>query len=77
MLSNGEGGFSVWGRQVPADVSLKQGYLPLGLAHEVGLKRDIAEGEGIKWADVTYDVGADAVKVRREMEAMFARPNVR
>jgi predicted homoserine dehydrogenase-like protein len=74
---DGEGGFLVWGKQVPADVSLKQGYLPLGLAHNVALKRDIAEGECIKWADVAYDAGADAVKVRREMEAMFARPNVR
>jgi predicted homoserine dehydrogenase-like protein len=74
---DGEGGFLVWGKQVPADVSLKQGYLPLGLAHNVALKRDIAEGECVKWADVAYDAGADAVKVRREMEAMFARPNVR
>jgi predicted homoserine dehydrogenase-like protein len=74
---DGEGGFSVWGKQAPADVSLKEGYLPLGLAHNVALKRDIAEGEAIKWADVAYDATADAVKVRREMEAMFARPNVR
>ncbi len=76
-ILDGEGGFSVWGKQAPADVSLKEGYLPLGLAHNVALKRDIAEGEAIKWADVAYDAGADAVKVRREMEAMFARPNVR
>jgi predicted homoserine dehydrogenase-like protein len=74
---DGEGGFLVWGKQVPADVSLKQGYLPLGLAHNVALKRDIAEGECVKWTDVAYDADADAVKVRREMEAMFARPNVR
>jgi predicted homoserine dehydrogenase-like protein len=73
---DGEGGFLVWGKQVPADVSLKQGYLPLGLAHNVALKRDIAEGECVKWSDVTYDAGADAVQVRREMEAMFGRPNV-
>jgi predicted homoserine dehydrogenase-like protein len=43
----------------------------------VALKRDIAEGECVKWTDVAYDAGADAVKVRREMEAMFAQPNVR
>ena len=74
---DGEGGFSVWGKQVPADVSLREGYLPLGLAHDVKLNRDIAEGQPLKWSDVAYDAGADAVKVRREMEAMFARPNVR
>ena len=74
---DGEGGFSVWGKQVPADVSLKEGYLPLGLAHDVRLNCDIAEGQALKWSDVAYDAAADAVKVRREMEAMFARPNVR
>ena len=29
--------------------------LPLGLAHNVKLKRDIAEGGALKWADVAYD----------------------
>jgi predicted homoserine dehydrogenase-like protein len=73
---DGEGGFTVWGRQTPADVSLKQGYLPLGLAHEVKLKTDIAEGQPLKWDDVVFDPSAHAVKIRREMEAMFGRPNV-
>src|SRR5262245_53773985 len=76
-MLDGEGGFTVWGRQVPADVSLERGYLPLGLAHNVKLTRDIGEGEPLRWADVAYDKDAQAVKVRREMEAMFARPNVR
>ena len=49
---DGEGGFCVWGKQTPADVSLDQGYFPLGLAQNVKLKRDIAEGERLKWADV-------------------------
>ena len=72
---DGEGGFTVWGKQVPADVSLAEGYLPLGLAHDVTLNRDIAEGQPLRWSDVAFDAGAPAVKVRREMEAMFARPN--
>src|SRR2546429_713486 len=41
---DGEGGFCVWGKQIPAARSLAQGLLPLGLAHQVKLKRDIAEG---------------------------------
>jgi predicted homoserine dehydrogenase-like protein len=73
---DGEGGFTVWGRQTPADVSLKQGYLPLGLAHEVKLKGDIAEGQALKWSDVAYDADTHAVKIRREMEAMFGRPYI-
>jgi predicted homoserine dehydrogenase-like protein len=76
-MLDGEGGFTVWGKQVPADVSLKEGYLPLGLAHSVKLKADVAEGQPLRWSDVAFDATAQAVKVRREMEAMFARPNTR
>ena len=76
-LLDGEGGFTVWGRQVPADVSLREGYLPLGLASDVKLVRDIAEGQPLRWSDVVLDATAQAVQVRREMEAMFARPNAR
>jgi predicted homoserine dehydrogenase-like protein len=76
-MLDGEGGFCVWGRQMPADVSLAQGCLPLGLAHQVKLTRDIAEGQALKWSDVEIDAGSHAVKVRREMEAMFGRPNIR
>ena len=73
---DGEGGFCVWGKQTPADVSLDQGYFPLGLAQNVKLKRDIAEGERLKWSDVEYDPNDFAVRVRREMEAAFGRRNV-
>src|SRR5438105_1805163 len=73
---DGEGGFCVWGKQIPAARSLAQGLLPRGLAHQVKLKRDIAEGECLRWSDVAYDENDFAVKVRREMEAAFGRPNV-
>ncbi len=75
-MLDGEGGFCVWGKQTPAEVSLKHELLPLGLAHNVKLKRDIAQGEALKWADVAYDANDSAVKVRREMEAAFGRRNV-
>jgi predicted homoserine dehydrogenase-like protein len=75
-MLDGEGGFCVWGKQTPAEVSLRDELLPLGLAHDVKLKRDIAEGNAIKWADVVYDPNDAAVKVRREMEAAFGRRNV-
>jgi len=73
---DGEGGFLVWGKQTPADVSLAQGCLPLGLASDVKLVRDVAAGQPLKWSDVAFDAGLEAVKVRREMEAAFARPNL-
>jgi len=75
-MLDGEGGFCVWGKQTPADVSLRDELLPLGLAHNVKLKRDIAEGGALKWGDVAYDPADPAVKVRREMEAAFGRRNV-
>jgi len=74
-ILDGEGGFCVWGKQTPADVSLERGLLPLGLAHDVKLKRDIPEGGALAWADVEVDASDVAVKVRREMEAAFGRPN--
>ena len=72
-MLDGEGGFCVWGKQTPATQSLKEGYLPLGLAHNVKLKRDIATGERLKWSDVAYDPKDLAVTVRREMEETFRR----
>ncbi|HEX5213736.1 MAG TPA: Gfo/Idh/MocA family oxidoreductase [Pseudolabrys sp.] len=74
-MLDGEGGFCVWGKQTPAGISLRDELLPLGLAHNVKLKRAIAEGEALKWTDVAYDPNDSAVKVRREMEAAFGRRN--
>jgi predicted homoserine dehydrogenase-like protein len=73
---DGEGGFCVWGKQTPAARSLAEGYLPLGLAQNVTLQRDIAEGERLRWSDVEFDPNNIAVRVRRKMEGVFARANV-
>jgi predicted homoserine dehydrogenase-like protein len=70
-MLDGEGGATVWGKQTPAKTSLKEGYLPLGLAHKVALNRDIAAGERLRWSDVHYDAADTAVRFRREMEAVF------
>jgi predicted homoserine dehydrogenase-like protein len=71
---DGEGGFCVYGTQIPAECSLAKGNLPLGLAQHVTLKREVAEGERLKWSDVHYDADAVAVRVRREMEAGARQP---
>ena len=72
-ILDGEGGFCVWGKQTPADVSLAGGLLPLGLAHDVKLLRDIPAGSALTWSDVASDPDDIAVKVRREMESAFGR----
>lgn len=70
-MLDGEGGFTVWGKQCPANVSLEKGYLPLGLASHVPLTRDVAEGQILTWDDVRIDPADTAYKIRRQMEAMF------
>jgi predicted homoserine dehydrogenase-like protein len=72
-MLDGEGGYTVWGKLVPAERSLAEGALPIGLAHNVALLRDIAVGEIVRWTDVAVSE-TDAVRVRRAMEQRFAAP---
>ena len=67
---DGEGGYTVYGKLVPAARSLAEGALPLGLAHKVKLLNDVPAGAQVRWSDVAIDMDAQAVKVRREAEAM-------
>ena len=71
---DGEGGYTVYGTLMPAAASLAADGLPIGLAHGVTLKRDIAQDEKIRWSDVDIDLTAQAVTIRQEMEAAFAPP---
>src|SRR5436305_2466251 len=70
-LLDGEGGYTVVGRLMPAAEALAQGCLPLGLAHGWKLLRPLAAGQPVRWSDVAVDNNATAVRVRREMEASF------
>jgi len=66
---DGEGGYTVVGRLMPAAESLAQGCLPLGLAHGWKLLKPVAAGQPLRWSDVAFDAEVAAVKLRREMEA--------
>jgi len=70
-LLDGEGGFTVWGKLMPASESVAIGGLPIGLAHGVKLKRQIAAGEVIRWTDVDFNASDPTVRFRREMEQAF------
>ena len=70
-MLDGEGGYTVYGKVMPAADSLKMGALPIGLAHHVRLKNDVAAGHAVKWSDIDVDQTKEAVRVRLEMEAMF------
>jgi predicted homoserine dehydrogenase-like protein len=49
---DGEGGYTVWGKLMPAGKSLAADVLPIGLAHRVPLIRDVARGQPVTFADV-------------------------
>jgi predicted homoserine dehydrogenase-like protein len=73
---DGEGGYTVWGRLMPAAASLAAGAVPIGLAHRIRLVRPVAAGATVCWDDVETPaeggIAGAAVAARREMERMFA-----
>ena len=71
-LLDGEGGYTVWGKLLPAATSKKMGGLPLGLAHGVKVVRPVAKGQSLSWDDVSMDTTTHAYKIRREMEAGYS-----
>jgi predicted homoserine dehydrogenase-like protein len=74
---DGEGGYTVWGKLLPADRSVQMGGLPLGLAHGVKLVRPVKKGQSLSWSDVAMDTSTHAYKIRKQMEAMFAEPSLK
>jgi len=66
-MLDGEGGFTVWGKAVPAARSAQDGLLPIGLAHKVPLRRDVGAGQVLRMDDVVLDEQATGVILRRQM----------
>jgi predicted homoserine dehydrogenase-like protein len=73
-ILDGEGGYTVVGRLMPAADSLAQGCLPLGLAHGWKLLRPVGAGQPVRWSDAAIDANSSAVRARREMEQAFGAP---
>jgi predicted homoserine dehydrogenase-like protein len=69
---DGEGGYCVWGRQMPAADSLAIGGLPLGFASGIALRSPKKAGEPLTWQDVEIDERDPVVRLRRAMEKAFA-----
>ncbi|HEX6958490.1 MAG TPA: SAF domain-containing protein [Ferrovibrio sp.] len=72
---DGEGGYTVWGKLMPAADSLRLGGLPIGLAHNVTLRQPVKAGRPVRWSDVAYDATDDAIAFRRRMEQAFMPPD--
>ena len=74
-MLDGEGGYCVYAKLVPAARSLKLGALPIGLAHHVKLVRNVAAGEFVDRGRRCLDESSQAVRIRREMERQAQQTN--
>ncbi len=70
-ILDGEGGYTVWGKIVPAATSAGLNALPIGLAHGIALKSNIAEGAVLTADAVAATDNSEAAAVRRQMEQAF------
>jgi predicted homoserine dehydrogenase-like protein len=70
-ILDGEGGYTVWGKLLPAAKSVAMGGLPLGLAHDIKLIRPVKKGQSLCWDDVAVDTSTHAYKIRQELETKF------
>lgn len=68
---DGEGGFTVWGKLMPAKDSLAVGGLPIGLAQSVKLVNDVAVGTPVLWSDVEVPAASEAFEARKTMEGQY------
>ncbi len=68
---DGEGGFTVYGKLMQAADTLAQDALPIGLAHNMVLRSDVPAGRPVRWSDVSFEESQEAIRVRRDMEALF------
>ena len=69
-LLDGEGGYTVYGRLVPASRSLSIGALPIGLTHNVRLARPIAAGRIVTRSDIGVLPAGEAARLRVKLEAL-------
>lgn len=68
---DGEGGFTVWGKLIPASTSLNLQALPIGLANDMYLKNDIDKDKILTWNDVEFDSNDEIINYRHQMENKF------
>ena len=68
---DGEGGFTVWGKLIPASTSLNLQALPIGLANDMYLKNDIDKDKILTWNDVEFDTNNEIIRYRHQMENKF------
>jgi predicted homoserine dehydrogenase-like protein len=80
---DGEGGFAVWGKLVPAARSRELDALPIGLAHGVSIIRPVLEGDIVtasavsdRPADAAVEARAEMVRLRFRLSPSSGRPSL-
>ena len=75
-MLDGEGGYTVWGKLLPAAASTRLGGLPLGLAHGIKLLRPVKQGQILVLGRCGRRHRHRRLRLRREMDAPLsdARP---
>ena len=68
---DGEGGYTVFGKLLPAAQSLHLHSIPIGLAHGMKLNRRVSKGHPVTWNDIQA-ADSEAVRMRRELERLYA-----
>ncbi len=68
---DGEGGFKVWAKAIPAARSVAENALPIGLAHHVRLKRDIKRDQIVTLDDVDIVDDLDIFAMREDQKRLM------
>ncbi|MBY6154453.1 Gfo/Idh/MocA family oxidoreductase [Vannielia litorea] len=69
---DGEGGFKVWAKAIPATESVALNALPIGLAHHVRLKRSVSQDQVVSLDDVDIVDDLDIHALRREQRRLLS-----
>ncbi len=71
---DGEGGYTVFGKLMSSADALETRGLPMGLARNLTLLKDVPAGQSVCWSDVRYEQADPGIRFRKEMETAFAPP---
>ena len=71
-MLDGEGGYTVYGKLLPARTSLQQQGFPIGLAHGALLKYSVKAGQVVSWSAIEKAVASEALDFRLLLESTFS-----
>jgi len=72
-ILDGDGGYTVWGRLMPAIASVAAQALPIGLASNIALTRPVKQDQVITMGDISAETTTQAWQVRNKMLEHFCQ----